>query len=98
MPDTLYITKSFEQITDISSSTGLTAAKYGAAGVVYALVQVTGNTCRYRTDGTDPTTSVGHYLAQYGTVEVWTKQDMAAFRAIQGAATAKLEVTYFGTG
>lgn len=96
--DPIWDTKSFEQITSISSSTGLTAAKYGAAGVVFAFIQVTTSDCRYRTDGTAPTSSVGHVLATNGSIEVWGQTDMANFRAINMTGTSKLEVTYFGIG
>jgi len=92
----IYTTKSFEQITDISSATGLTAAEVKAQGVIYALIQVTTSDCRYRTDGEDPTNAIGHYLAQNGTVEVWGLEDMLNFRAIDVTGSSKLEVTYFG--
>lgn len=92
----IYITKSFEQITDISSATGLTAANVKAAGVVYAQIQVTTSDMRYRTDGTDPTNAIGTYIAQNGIIEIWGLQDMLAFRAIDVTGTSKLEVTYFG--
>lgn len=96
----IYSCVGFEQITDISSATGLTAAEIPPTkgNVVYALVQVTGNACRVRLDGTDPTNAIGQYIAQYGTIEVWGQQDLNRFRAIQVAATAKLEVHYFGSG
>jgi len=89
-------TISFEQITSISSATGLTSTNYAAAGVVFAQVQVTSSDMRYRTDGTDPTNAVGTYIAENGIIEVWGQDDMAAFRAIDVAGTSKLEVTYFG--
>ncbi len=94
----IYKTISFEQITDISSAVGLTDAKVKARGVIYALIQVTGSDMRYRTDGEDPETGIGHYIATNGTVEVWGQPDMSAFRAIEVTSTSKLEVTYFGGG
>lgn len=97
MPDfTIYTTKSFEQITSISSSTGLTDGTYNASNIVYALIQCTGGAIRYRTDGSTPETGIGHYLANYGAVEVWGGVDLSNFRAIDSGGTAKLEVTYFG--
>lgn len=99
MADTIYVTKSFEQITDISGSTPLTQTKAQATGVIYALVQFTGKSGRYTTDGsTAPTTSVGHYIAQYGAIEVWGSKDLRDFRAIETGSTGVLDVTYFGTG
>ena len=94
--DPVWRTISFEQITDISSSTELTEENRIATGVVYALVQFTGNAARYRTDGNDPTNAIGHYVAQNGAIEVWGVEDMENFRAIQTGATGLLEVTYFG--
>lgn len=89
-------TISFEQITSISSTTGLTDGKYNAAGVVFAQIQVTTSDMRYLTDGNDPTNAVGTLIATNGIIEVWGQEDMAAFRAIDVTATSKLEVTYFG--
>ncbi|KKN71817.1 hypothetical protein LCGC14_0416710 [marine sediment metagenome] len=94
--DPMWRTISFEQITDISSATGLTDGKYNAAGVLYAQIQVTTSDMRYRTDGTDPTSAIGPYTATNGIIEVWGQDDMAAFRAIDSAGSSKLEVTYFG--
>lgn len=99
----IYTGIDFEQITDISSSTGLTAAKIppteGREKVVYALVQVTGNAMRLRLDGatTAPTNAVGLYIAQYGTIEIWGQTDLNNVRFIEVAGTGVLEVHYFGS-
>jgi len=92
----IWRTIDFEQITSISSATGLTDGTFNAAGIVYAQIQVTTSDMRYRTDGTDPESGVGHYLATNGIIEVWHPDDMAAFRAIDDSGTSLLEVTYFG--
>ena len=94
--DPIWRTISFEQITSISSATGLTESKRTASGVVYAQIQVTTSDMRYRTDGNNPSSSVGSYLASNGIIEIWGQVDLAAFRAIDSAGTSKLEVTYFG--
>ena len=94
--DPIWRTISFEQITSISSAVGLTDGTFNAAGIVYAQIQFTSGAGRYRTDGTDPESGVGTYIAQNGIIEVWGPADMAAFRAIDSSGTAKLEVTYFG--
>jgi len=93
----IWRTISFEQITDISSSTGLTDGKYNATGVVYAQIQFTGKASRYRTNGTAPTNAIGTYIAENGSIEVWGAVDLENFRAIQTGATGLLEVTYFGS-
>lgn len=96
----IYSCISFEQITGLTSAKGLTAANIPPTKkeVVYALIQTTGSSIRFRLDGTDPDTGVGHYLATYGTVEVWGQQDLNRFRAIETTGTAVLEVHYFGSG
>jgi len=97
----IYTCVGFEQIASIASpAKGLSAAQIPPTkpNVVYALIQVTGNDCRFRLDGTDPTNAIGHYLATYGTVEVWGQQDLNRFRAIDVTSTSKLEVHYFGSG
>lgn len=97
----IYTCVAFEQITDISGSTGLTAANIPPTNkrTVYALVQVTTSDCRFRLDGstTAPTDAIGHYLAQNGTIEVWGQKDLQGFRAIDVTASSKLEVHYFGS-
>ena len=92
----MWRTVSFEQITSIATAVGLTDGTYNLPTITYAQIQVTSSDMRYRTDGTDPTSSVGTYIAENGIIEVWGPADMAAFRAIDVTATSKLEVTYFG--
>jgi len=96
----IYSCVGFEQITDIAAATGLTAANIPPVKgeVVYASIQVTGGTCRFRLDGEDPEATVGQYLGENDSIEVWGQPDLLRFRAIQVTATAVLEVHYFGSG
>lgn len=62
-----------------------------------ALVSVIGaEPIRWRSDGIDPTSTIGHPLAQGGHLELFS-DDMKTFRAIcaTGATTTDLFVTYF---
>lgn len=61
------------------------------------LVSVVGaEPIRWRTDGIDPTSTIGHPLAPGGHLELFS-DDMKTFRAIcaTGAATSALFVSYF---
>ncbi|KKN26605.1 hypothetical protein LCGC14_0872980 [marine sediment metagenome] len=90
-----------EQIADISASggTGLTATQIAKPGIIYAQIQVQESDCRWRVDGGAPTASQGMYLAENGIIEVWGKQALENFLAIDDtAADALLEVIYYGGG
>ncbi len=80
----------YQQITSLSTVKTLTVP----AGTSYALIQCETQAVRWRMDGTDPTASVGMRLAvgeelrldaAFGTIEF-----------IEEAASAKLNVQYFG--
>lgn len=76
----------------ITSSTALTIP----SGATYAVVCVEGNNARYSTDGTTtPTATVGMVLLQNQCVSLSGATTLARFLAIQVAATATLDVSYF---
>jgi len=78
----------YEQIT-VDSAKGLTVP----TGATHALIQAQDQDIRWRDDGTDPTDTVGVVLkAGY---DIWYTGDLSAFKAIQTAATGKLNVVYY---
>lgn len=84
--------KGFQQITSLSSSTALTVP----SGAKVALIQAETQSVRWRPDGstTAPTASVGMVLAAGETLPF--TGDLSAIRFIETAASAKLNVSYFG--
>lgn len=97
----------FEQITDLSSSVGLTEANYSPtsraqAGRAQRVLITNGGVVgtdffRYRLDGTAPTSSVGHTLLAGDSLLLESYDNIEDFRAIDGAATtgSTIEATYF---
>lgn len=82
------------QDTTISAASGLpTVSGSIPAATTVALIQVTGQNCRWRDDGTDPTASVGIQLGA-GT-SFWYRGTFSAFKIIEEAASAVLNVAYF---
>lgn len=84
----------YQQITSLSAATGLTVP----AGAITAIVQATGQAVRFRDDGTNPTASVGETLGVGLTATVSGRETLAAIRFIETAASAKLDVSYYGGG
>lgn len=80
-------------ITDLSNPVGITNPD---AAAIEAQIQAESVDVRYRTDGTDPTASVGHTLAAGDTLFLTGLSDITAFKAIQTAAGAKLNITLRG--
>lgn len=75
--------------TDAATAVGLTPP----SGCVSALV-TTGVNARWRCDGTDPTTTVGHYLAENSSFEFFGDDvDKVKFINLTGSST--IFVTYF---
>lgn len=81
----------YQQITDVSSAVALTVP----AGTSLALIVPEVQAVRWRDDGTNPTATVGMPLA-IGAMLIFTAQSLAALRFIEQAASAKLNVTYYG--
>ena len=75
-----------------AAAVSLTQATYDAARC--ALITVEDNPIRFRTDGTAPTTSEGHYVSPGDSIEVHFSADIFHFKAIATAGNAKLKVTY----
>lgn len=82
--------KGYQQITSLSAAAALTVP----TGATVALIQAETKDIRWRDDGTNPTSSVGMVLAA-GT-SVFFTGSLSAFRAIETAASAKLNISYYG--
>jgi len=79
----------YQQITSLSSSTGLTVP----SGATLAVVIPEAYAVRWRDDGTAPTGSVGMPLAIGTTLSY--DGDLSRIRFIEQAASAKLNVSYY---
>lgn len=79
----------YEQITGITSAKTLTVP----ANARMALIQPTGQSVRWRDDGTAPTATVGMVIAANAVLEFIGNLDQ--FRVIQTAATAVVNVSYY---
>jgi hypothetical protein len=86
------VVKAFVQVTSLSSAVGLGSIPSGSR---WAKIEVEGQPVRYREDGTNPTTSVGHILNP-GDIYDCTISDLTEFKAIETAASAKFNVTFYG--
>lgn len=83
---------SSQHVADVSAATALTVPAAAQAALVTVLLQAV----RYRSDGTDPTNAVGHYVAANGTVELFGSEiDTVKFIEATAASTADLFVTYY---
>lgn len=82
----------YQQIADMSAATGLTVP----AGADMALIQAVTQNVRWRDDGTAPTGTVGMRLAAGDTLSY--DGDLSAFQAIEEAASAELNITYYVGG
>jgi hypothetical protein len=84
------IPNGYQQITDLSGVVTLTVP----AGSTMALITPTGQSVRWRMDGTDPTATVGYPLPVDSEL-VLTSGQMTSIEFIQQAASAVLNVQYF---
>ena len=82
----------FESLTVGASAVGFSSANDARA----ALVTVEDASIRFRIDGTDPTSEVGHLLNPGDSIILRNVNNIRRFRAIRaGTADATLRVTYF---
>ena len=83
----------FESITVTNAAAiGLTAATL--AGKRGAFITCETNTVRFRWDGTDPTTAVGHIMDDRGYIQIMDKTTLENIRFIATGANATLRVTF----
>lgn len=81
----------YEQITSLSSATGLTVP----AGASLALVTPASKSVRWRDDGTNPSSTVGYPL-NVGDELQYDAANLGAIKFIETAASATLDVVYYG--
>lgn len=79
----------FQQITDLSSSIGLTVP----SGATLALIVPEAQNVRWRDDGTAPTASVG--MPVFVGASLSYDGDLNRIRFIQETASAKLNISYY---
>jgi len=79
----------YEQVTSLSSATGLTVPD----GTSLVLAQAETQSVRWRDDGTNPSATVGMIIAA-GDVLSYTG-DAKSLKFIETAASAKLNVSYY---
>lgn len=84
------LVKGYQQITSLSSAAALTVPDEARI----ALIHAESKSVRWRDDGTNPTTSVGMVL-DAGAIMLYDGS-LSAIRFIETAASAKLNVSYYG--
>ena len=97
MNDTITTQYGYQQITSLSSATGLTVPSKDVKGIAgsprFAVIRCETQAVRYRDDGTDPTSSVGMSLA-VGDSLVYDG-DLKRIKFIEQTGSAKLNVVYY---
>jgi hypothetical protein len=87
----------YQQITDLSSATGLTVPTLSPDGSnqkpTFALIVAETQGVRWRDDGTAPTASVGMPLA--AGIPLQYDGDLNKIKFIQQTASAKLNISYY---
>ena len=87
----------YQQITNLSSSVGLTVPALTPNGLnakpVFALIVVEGAPVRWRDDGTAPTSTVGMPIAVG--VPLQYDGDLTKIRFIQQSATGIINISYY---
>lgn len=78
------------QVTSLSTAAGLTVPSNAS----WALIQAQDQAVRWRDDGTNPTTSVGMYLAAGDTL-TYDGTNLANLKFIEVTASAKLNVSFY---
>lgn len=82
----------YQQITNLTASVGLDVPD----DCHFALIQAETQNVRWTDDGTTPTAAIGMILIADTNPVLFNVQDLQALRFIQTAATAKLNVSYYG--
>lgn len=87
----------YSQLTSLGSSTLISSVTGGIpAGTDTVVLQAETQNVRYRDDGSAPTASVGMILVA-GTMYEFSVSQIAAMRVIEVTASAKLNITFYGT-
>jgi len=87
----------FEKITVSSTPIGFTVVKIGnpAAPAVAAACSLEGADIRWRSDGINPTTTVGHLMSTGEKIMLKGNGDIKNFKAISVTTNGTLSCTYF---
>ena len=81
----------FEALTVSTVAVGLSPTD----GATQAEITVDGADVRVRSDGTDPTATVGHLILDGAVISLSSEKDITAFRAIRDASTdVTLSISY----
>ncbi|KKL92824.1 hypothetical protein LCGC14_1880800 [marine sediment metagenome] len=91
------VTFAYESITVSSVAVALTSGTYkvtGALPVRRAIITVEDDSIRFRTDGTDPTSSEGHRGKEDDIIILDSRNDIVNFRAIRISTDAKIRISY----
>ena len=87
----------YQQITSLSSATGLTVPSKDLQGLAgtprIAIITAESQAVRWRDDGVAPTASVGMPLAAGATLQY--DGDLTQIQFIEQTASAKLNITYY---
>lgn len=84
-------TVGFESLMVSTSAVGLTAV----GSPTTAIITITGGDIRFRSDGNDPTTLIGHVVFDGGAITLSSAEDIASFRVIRdGGTDATLSISY----
>lgn len=68
----------------------------GGGGAIKALITTENDTVRFWTDGTAPTSALGHLLAAGSSVEICGAQNIRNFKVIRaGSSDATVQVSYY---
>ena len=85
---------SFEVLTITTGvATAFTTSVYDNQ-CMRALLTLESGSCRYRYDGTAPTTTVGHLVNSGDVIGVLSYKNMSAFKIISVSGTATAMITY----
>lgn len=80
----------FQQVTSLSTATGLTVPDNAS----WALIECESQQVRWRDDGTNPTTTVGHLMSP-GDILEYDGTKLSAIKFIEVTASAKLNVSFY---
>ena len=64
-------------------------------GSRYAVIKVVTNSIRYRDDGTNPQTTSGMPMDANDMIELTSREQLSAFKAIAQATSGELEILYY---
>ena len=87
----------FETLTISNAAKSLTSSKYvnSAGNATRAFLTLAGGEVRYRYDGSDPTSSVGHVLSSGGFLVIEGQNQMSMIRFIRtGSSDGTASLTY----